>query len=101
MTGLLVSTFAVFWIHTLLWMLRGFVENRAKLAPLHEGHHEGHDISEPHKQYRRFQPRHMFLHLTVIISFLGLTLTGLPLKFSNQHWAQVMMNFFGGTSMPA
>lgn len=97
MTGLLLSTFAVFWIHTLLWMWRGFVENRRKLAQLHEGHHEGHEISEPHKQYRRFQPRHVFLHLTVIISFLGLTLTGLPLKFSTQHWAQVMMNFYGGT----
>ena len=98
MTGLLLGTFAVFWIHTLLWMVRGFVENRQKLAARHIGHgHEEHQISEPHKQYRRFQPRHVFLHLTVIISFLGLTLTGLPLKFSNQHWAQVLMNFYGGT----
>ena len=96
MTGLLVGTFAVFWIHTLLWMVRGFAENRQKLAARHDGHEE-HHISEPHKQYRRFQPRHIFLHLTVIISFLGLTLTGLPLKFSSQHWAQVMMDFFGGT----
>ena len=30
MTGLLLSTFAVFWVHTLLWMFRGFVENRKK-----------------------------------------------------------------------
>ena len=30
MTLLLVSTFAVFWIHTLLWMFRGFIENNAK-----------------------------------------------------------------------
>jgi len=30
MTGLLVSTFAVFWVHTLLWMFRGFIENRDK-----------------------------------------------------------------------
>jgi predicted CXXCH cytochrome family protein len=96
MTGLLLGTFAVFWIHTLLWMVRGFVENREKLAARHAGHQE-HHVSEPHKQYRRFQPRHVFLHFTVIISFLGLTLTGLPLKFSTQHWAQVMMDFFGGT----
>jgi len=97
MTGLLVGTFAVFWIHTLLWMIRGFVENRQKLAMRHHGHHEEHHISEPHKQYMRFTRRHIFLHFTVIISFLGLTLTGLPLKFSSQHWAQVMMDFFGGT----
>ncbi len=30
MTGLLLGTFAVFWVHTLLWMFRGFVENREK-----------------------------------------------------------------------
>ncbi len=96
MTGLLVGTFAVFWIHTLLWMVRGFIENRQKLAEQHLGKGE-HHISEPHKQYFRFKPRHIFLHLTVIISFLGLTLTGLPLKFANQHWAQVMMDFYGGT----
>jgi hypothetical protein len=96
MTGLLVGTFAVFWIHTLLWMVRGFVENRQKLAKLHAGE-EAHHIPEAHKQYVRFKPRHIFLHLTVIISFLGLTLTGLPLKFASQHWAQVMMDFYGGT----
>jgi len=96
MTSLLVGTFAVFWIHTLLWMFRGFVENREKLAALHHGHAH-HAISTPHKQYRRFKPRHIILHLTVIISFLGLSLTGLPLKFADQHWAQVMMSFFGGT----
>jgi 5-methylcytosine-specific restriction endonuclease McrA len=30
MTTLLVCTFAVFWVHTLLWMFRGFIENRDK-----------------------------------------------------------------------
>ena len=41
MTGLLVGTFGVFWIHTLLWMYRGFVENREKQQALIEGrvHH--------------------------------------------------------------
>jgi hypothetical protein len=96
MTGLLVGTFAVFWLHTLLWMVRGFVENRQKLAEGHEGKDE-HQISEPHKQYVRFKARHIFLHLTVIISFLGLTLTGIPLKFADQRWAMSMMDFFGGT----
>jgi predicted CXXCH cytochrome family protein len=96
MTGLLVGTFAVFWIHTLLWMIRGFVENRQKIASQHIGE-DGHHITEPHKQYVRFKARHIFLHLTVIISFLGLTLTGIPLKFAGQHWAMSMMNFYGGT----
>ena len=95
MTGLLVSTFAVFWLHTLLWMIRGFVENREKAAALEEGqilHH----IPEGHKQYRRFRRVHVFMHLLVIISFLGLSLTGLPLKFSDQPWAKVLMDLYGG-----
>jgi cytochrome b subunit of formate dehydrogenase len=132
MTTLLVSTFAIFWIHTLLWMFRGFVENRQKAAALamaaEVAHinadgtatmsslspamamtglhmspggaavlgHAHHPMPDAHKQYRRFESRHIFLHLTVIVSFLGLSLTGLPLKFSDQAWAVTMMSFFGG-----
>ncbi len=95
MTGLLVGTFAVFWLHTLLWMFRGFIENREKERALARGEH-GHAIPDGHKQYMRFQMRHIFLHLTVIISFLGLSLTGLPLKFADQAWAHSMMAFYGG-----
>ncbi len=97
MTGLLVGTFAVFWVHTLLWMFRGFVENREIAAALEQGH-AGHHIDDPHKQYRRFTRRHIFLHLLVITSFLGLSLTGLPLKFSDQEWAKVLMSFYGGSA---
>ncbi len=94
MVSLLVGTFGVFWVHTLLWMIRGFAENREKQKALIEGH--VHHVSEPHKLYYRFKKRHIFLHFTVIVSFLGLSLTGLPLKFSDQAWAMSMMSFFGG-----
>jgi predicted CXXCH cytochrome family protein len=100
MTGLLVGTFGVFWIHTLLWMFRGFVENREKQALLEQGHVE-HAIPEGHKQYRRFSRRHIFLHLLVIISFLGLSLTGLPLKFSDQGWAKILMQLYGSAANAA
>jgi cytochrome b subunit of formate dehydrogenase len=97
MTGLLAATFAIFWVHTLLWLFRGFVENRQKQALLEEGHCEPFD-TEGHKQYRRFNWKHILLHLLVITSFLGLALTGLPLKFSDQQWATDFMKFYGGTS---
>jgi len=97
MTGLLVSTFAVFWIHTLLWMFRGFVENREKAALLMESEHH-HVVPSANKQYRRFSRRHVFLHLLVITSFLGLSLTGLPLKFSDQAWALALMKLWGGSA---
>ncbi len=98
MTTLLLSTFTVFWIHSLLWMFRGFVDNREKAAKLTAGvaHHV---IPDAHKQYRRFNRLHIFLHVLVITSFLGLSLTGLPLKFSDQQWAHFMMQFYGGSAV--
>jgi Cytochrome c3 len=97
MTGLLLSTFAVFWMHTLLWMFRGFVENREKADKLAAGTHH-HVIPDAHKQYRRFNRVHIFMHLLVISSFLILSLTGLPLKFSTQPWAVSLMNLYGGSA---
>lgn len=100
MTGLLVSTFGVFWIHTLLWMFRGFVENREKADSLAAGTHH-HVIPDAHKQYRRFNRLHIFLHILVITSFLLLSLTGLPLKFNTQAWAHALMNLYGGAANAA
>ena len=97
MTGLLTGTFAVFWLHTLLWMFRGFVENREKADLLAAGH-AVHVIPEGHLQYRRFNRLHVFLHILVITSFLGLSLTGLPLKFSDQAWAKMLMSIYGGSA---
>ncbi|SHJ20987.1 Cytochrome b subunit of formate dehydrogenase [Malonomonas rubra DSM 5091] len=99
MTGLLLGTFAVFWIHTLLWLFRGFVENREKKRALIAGHH--HVIPDAHKIYRRFTKVHIVLHLLVITSFLLLSVTGIPLKFANQPWAVVMMDFYGGADVAA
>jgi hypothetical protein len=108
MTGLLLGTFSVFWVHTLLWMFRGFVENREKADALAAGkHHHTHTteagthlhvIPDAHKQYRRFNKIHIFMHILVITSFLGLSLTGLPLKFSDQPWAIAMMELYGGSA---
>jgi thiosulfate reductase cytochrome b subunit len=36
------------------------------------------------------------MHATVILTFLTLAITGLPLKFDNAPWAQTMMNMMGG-----
>ena len=97
MSLLLVGTFGVFWFHSLLWMFRGFIENNEKKKALAAGAHL-HKIENPHKIYRRFTKVHIFMHLLVITSFLLLSLTGLPLKFSDQAWAKVLMDFFGGSA---
>ncbi|MFQ6034198.1 MAG: formate dehydrogenase subunit gamma [Candidatus Bipolaricaulia bacterium] len=48
------------------------------------------------RYYRRFKPVEVWLHVTIIISFLGLALTGLMLKFSEAGWAKVLADLLGG-----
>jgi cytochrome b subunit of formate dehydrogenase len=99
MITLLFSTFAIFWVHTLLWLYRGFVENREKEALLAEG--AATHVPDGFKQYRRFNARHIILHVMVMVSFLGLALTGLPLKFSDQELSKLLMALFGGAANAA
>lgn len=93
MTGLLVGTFLFFWIHSVLWALRSFVERhrRAHLP------HPPAEPSGPKKSFRRFTAVQIGLHLVVIVSFLTLSLTGLPLKFNGTGWGKQVMDFIGGT----
>ena len=100
MNGLLAGTFLFFWIHSILWAFRGFVEKKqarnaqffsksARYAPEH--------LNIKPKVYRRFSTVHIVLHLFVVTSFLGLALTGLPLKFNQTAWGKALMDFYGGT----
>ncbi|HEU0265335.1 MAG TPA: cytochrome C [Geobacterales bacterium] len=97
MTALLVMVFNIFWLHSLLWLFRGFVENRQREAELQRDC-TAHQVPHGHRQYRRFAARHIILHLMVITSFLGLSITGLPLKFNDQEWARFMMGLMGGSA---
>ena len=98
MTGLLASVFLVFWIHTFLWWRKDFWEKRELRAqgiffPQHVRPDEAVQI------YRRFRPFDIVLHSTMMVTFIGLVLTGLPLKFSYAPWASGLMHFLGGARM--
>src|ERR1035437_9601263 len=73
MTLLLVGTLVVAGIHTLLWLPRSWqlMKERKTLA-----------AHSHRKEVRRFTARTRQLHILVIISFLGLALTGMTLEFS-------------------
>ena len=88
MTTLLVGTLIVAGIHTLLWMPRSFqaMREHRKLRAQYKGHLE----------YRRFKRLHSVQHIMIIISFLGLAVTGMVLKFSYLEWAQWISSFLGG-----
>jgi cytochrome b subunit of formate dehydrogenase len=96
MHGLLVLVFGGFWIHTFLWWRKDFWEQRARrakgiffprfLSPDEEG-----------QIYRRFGSFEIVLHIAIMISFMGLVLTGLPLEFSSAPWARGLIHFLGGS----
>jgi len=95
MTALLVWVFGVFWFHTLLWWRKDYWEKRELRAkgiffPQHVNPNEAGHI------YRRFSAFDIALHFTMMVTFIGLVLTGLPLKFSHAPWAAGLMHFLGG-----
>ena len=48
------------------------------------------------RYYRRFSPAQRIGHVFLMISFLGLAITGMPLLFSGQPWAAVLARLLGG-----
>jgi len=87
MTILLVSVFAFFGMHTLLWLPKSLKQRKLNKHEKPVG---------PTKYYRRFNTRQRFTHLMVIFSFLLLALTGMTLKFAHMKWATLVANFLGG-----
>lgn len=84
---LLLGTFLFFGIHTALWLQRSIVAYFRK---------EHKHVPEGGQYVRRFAPVFVVLHIIVVVSFLGLALTGLPLKYSYANWAKVLGQFLGG-----
>ncbi len=93
MTSLLVSVFAFFGVHTLLWLVRFGLAWRRDPAAFMAARAAAHADAET---YRRFDPFERFLHMLVVTSFLTLGITGMPLKFYDTAWARFMFDVIGG-----
>jgi cytochrome b subunit of formate dehydrogenase len=88
MTSLLFGVFAFFTLHALLWLQRAVVGwRRGELA--FGGHQD-------QQWVRRFRRSQIWTHATVIVTFLALAATGLPLKFHDSPWAAGLLALFGG-----
>jgi len=88
MTALLIGVFAFFGIHDILWLQRSLV------GVLRGEFEEKYDKTG---QYvRRFTRSNSRMHVVIIVTFLLLALTGLPLKFHAAPWAQILMDLLGG-----
>jgi cytochrome b subunit of formate dehydrogenase len=87
MTMLLVGTLVVAGGHTVLWLPRSWQMMKERRVQAEQSHG---------KEVQRFSARARQLHILVIISFLGLALTGMTLKFSYLPWAAALSRWLGG-----
>jgi len=98
MTALLVSVFGTFWFHSILWWRKDYWEKRELRA---KGIFFSQHVKpeEAGQMYRRFSAFDIIIHFTMMVTFISLVLTGLPLKFSHAPWASGLMHFLGGAKM--
>jgi cytochrome b subunit of formate dehydrogenase/nitrate/TMAO reductase-like tetraheme cytochrome c subunit len=89
MSWLLISVFGFFGIHTILWFQRSIV------ALIRGENHKR--IRDDEEQWVvRFSKRHRFTHVLIIVSFLALAATGLPLMYSFTEWGHWLVDLHGG-----
>jgi predicted CXXCH cytochrome family protein len=90
MVWLLGGTLFVFGGHTLLWLMRLLIQRR-RVGSLKA-------VSPPGKPTRvlRFQKPERVMHLVMVLSFLTLASTGLPLKYSQTTMATWFVQYVFG-----
>lgn len=93
MTGLLISVFTFFGLHTIVWLLRAFWLYLHDSKAFRESKVKTQTDDE---WFTRFVPFERFLHFLVVSSFLLLVITGMPLKFYYTDWAKGLFNVIGG-----
>jgi cytochrome b subunit of formate dehydrogenase len=82
------GAFGFFGLHSIFWFLRSSYE-RIKHGP--------HPKHAPAKHaIKRFTTVDKINHVFVVVSFFGLTITGLPLLFSDKAWGRTLAWLMGG-----
>ncbi|MBI2930364.1 MAG: hypothetical protein HYY16_01825, partial [Planctomycetes bacterium] len=87
MVWLLAVVFGFFGVHTALWIQRVIVALLRK--EMSTERHGGPYV-------RRFSFLTVVLHVTVVISFLILVSTGIPLRYHESGWAHRIVDILGG-----
>jgi cytochrome b subunit of formate dehydrogenase len=100
MTGLLLGTFVFFALHTAFWLGRSLLAWRKDPDAFHGARQAARKL-EGARLLVRFRPVDRFCHLLVIVSFLLLVATGMPLKFSSTAWAASVFDIVGGVKAAA
>jgi thiosulfate reductase cytochrome b subunit len=93
MIGLLIGTFAFFWLHSALWFYREWKDRKqGKDRP----HIITDDLPEGKTHFRRFNRWWRSAHLIGAVSIMTLTLTGVGVLYADSSWAPYLMQFLGG-----
>ena len=92
--GLITVVFTFAAVHTTLYLYRGNREGLYKRRPRHPRPKRG----DTTVHYHRFNIFHRWMHALVMISFMTLVFTGMPLKYKDTSWAQWVMDLFGGVT---
>jgi len=87
MKWLLVIVFGFFGVHTLLWLQRAIVAAIRGELPKHDGNGQW---------VYRFADKQRYTHIAIVISFLILAATGLPLMYSHMPWGKALAHGIGG-----
>jgi cytochrome b subunit of formate dehydrogenase len=93
MTGLLISVFTFFGLHTIIWLVRAVWLYLTDSKKFREAKTKTQTDDEC---FTRFVPFERFLHFLVVSSFLLLVITGMPLKFYYTGWAKSLFQLIGG-----
>jgi cytochrome b subunit of formate dehydrogenase len=97
MIGLLLGTFAFFWLHSALWFYREWKDRK-------EGKNRPHvvvedlppEYSQGKTHFRRFTKWWRLAHLVGALSIMTLTLTGISVLYAESTWAPYIMRLLGG-----
>jgi len=88
LTWMISTVFAVFGLHSALWLIRGVMHVLRHGRPARP--------TPGCKAIRRFATVHRSAHFVLMVSFLGLALTGLPLQYGGEQWGQATARALGG-----
>jgi thiosulfate reductase cytochrome b subunit len=98
MTAIMIGTMLLFALHTILWLYRSMV---LYMSDAREWREEKVQARKDTELFTRFSPLDRFLHGLVIVSFLLLVTTGMPLKFFYTDWAKALLDVMGGQATAA
>ena len=91
MKWLLLGVFGFFGLHTLLWFQRSLVAWLRREVVRHAPNDE--------QWVTRFVSSHRLTHVVIVMSFLGLAFTGIPLHFSDSNWGGYFTGLLGGVEV--